>query len=63
MNKTNYPISSDSHPSYTFVVFQETKQPLSAEKFNAIWEEIKELGVLVGKGGLNGTVSIDCTYK
>lgn len=33
------------------------RTPLAPEKMGAIFEKIKELGVLTGKGGLNGNVS------
>ena len=31
------------------------------EKFVPIWEDIKDMGVLIGKGGLYGNVSIECS--
>ena len=33
-----------------------TKAPLEAQKFMDIWEMTKEMGVLLGKGGVNGNV-------
>lgn len=33
-----------------------SRAPLPAEQTNAIWEEMKDMGVLVGKGGVYGTV-------
>lgn len=35
----------------------ETKVPLNATHFVDIWENCKDMGVLLGKGGLNGNVS------
>ncbi|KAK3086020.1 hypothetical protein FSP39_012263 [Pinctada imbricata] len=35
---------------------RETKEALQADKVNAIWEEIKDSGILVGKGGFYGSV-------
>jgi len=32
---------------------------LPPEKFVPIWEDIKDMGVLMGKGGLYGNVSIE----
>ena len=39
------------------VLLQASRAPLPAEQTNAIWEEMKDMGVLVGKGGVYGTVS------
>ena len=33
-----------------------TNSPLVAEKMLQIWEDCKDMGVLLGKGGLNGNV-------
>lgn len=33
-----------------------TKEPLSAKRFADIWENCKDMGVLLGRGGLNGHV-------
>ncbi|CAI8008519.1 Alanine--glyoxylate aminotransferase 2, mitochondrial [Geodia barretti] len=33
-----------------------TKEPLAVDQMNAIWETCKEDGVLLGKGGLYGSV-------
>ncbi|XP_068671777.1 alanine--glyoxylate aminotransferase 2, mitochondrial-like [Montipora foliosa] len=38
------------------VTNKESKTPLPPEKFVPIWEDIKDMGVLVGKGGLYGNV-------
>ena len=38
------------------VTDSKTKQPLSPEKMMEIWDLSKELGILLGKGGLNGNV-------
>lgn len=38
------------------VTDKESKTPLPAEKFVPIWEDIKDMGVLIGKGGLYGNV-------
>lgn len=35
---------------------QETKEPLPVQKMNALWESCKDDGLLLGKGGLYGTV-------
>lgn len=35
-----------------------TKEPLSAKRFADIWETCKDMGVLLGRGGLCGHVSI-----
>ena len=37
------------------VADRETKTPLPADSVNQIWEDMKDMGVLVGKGGLYGT--------
>ncbi|XP_020626627.1 alanine--glyoxylate aminotransferase 2, mitochondrial-like [Orbicella faveolata] len=37
-----------------FVTDKESKTPLPPEKFVPIWEDIKDMGVLMGKGGLYG---------
>ena len=44
------------------VYVQETKEPLPVEKVNALWESCKEDGVLLGKGGLYGSVRPLCVY-
>ena len=36
---------------------QKTKEPLPGQDVNAIWESCKDDGVLLGKGGLYGSVS------
>ena len=33
-----------------------TNTPIALEKMNQIWEDCKDMGVLVGKGGLSGNV-------
>ncbi|XP_064599022.1 LOW QUALITY PROTEIN: alanine--glyoxylate aminotransferase 2, mitochondrial-like [Liolophura sinensis] len=35
---------------------KETREPLDAETMGAIWEKTKDMGLLVGKGGLYGNV-------
>jgi alanine-glyoxylate transaminase / (R)-3-amino-2-methylpropionate-pyruvate transaminase len=40
-----------------FVEDKKTRKPLPIEKVNPIWENIKNMGVLIGKGGLYGNVS------
>jgi len=35
---------------------KKTKKPLALEKMSQIWETTKQMGVLFGKGGLNGNV-------
>ena len=37
--------------------YQASRTPLPAEDMGAIWEETKDMGVLLGKGGLYGNVS------
>lgn len=39
-----------------FVEDKETRKPLAVEKINKIWETCKNMGLLVGKGGLHGNV-------
>lgn len=41
------------------VTDKESRQPLSGPHFVDIWERCKDLGVLFGRGGLNGNVSYD----
>lgn len=36
----------------------ETRKPLDSTTFVDIWEDCKDMGVLFGKGGLNGNVSM-----
>lgn len=36
---------------------QKTRERLPVDQVNAIWESIKDMGVLVGKGGLDGNVT------
>lgn len=36
---------------------QQSKTPLNPTTFVDIWERCKDLGVLLGKGGINGNVS------
>ncbi|CAD5117899.1 DgyrCDS6644 [Dimorphilus gyrociliatus] len=38
------------------VADKKTKKPLDAEKVTKIWEDCKDMGVLIGKGGLHGNV-------
>lgn len=35
---------------------KETKAPLAPERMAQIWEDCKDMRVLLGKGGLNGNV-------
>ena len=44
--------------SHVVYVLQETKEPLPVDQMNAIWETCKDDGVLLGKGGLYGSVCI-----
>lgn len=39
-----------------FVESKESREPMSREKFQRMWNRTKELGVLFGAGGLNGNV-------
>ena len=36
-------------------MLQSTREPLEAARVNYIWDGCKDLGVLLGKGGLYGT--------
>lgn len=36
---------------------KKTNEPLNATDFVRIWDDCKEMGVLIGRGGLNGNVS------
>ena len=38
------------------VTDKESKAPLPAEKMVAVWEDCKDMKLLLGKGGLNGNV-------
>ena len=38
------------------VTDKESKTPLPAEKMVAVWEDCKDMKLLLGKGGLNGNV-------
>lgn len=38
------------------VTDKETKKPLDAERMSKIWDGLKDMGVLIGKGGLHGSV-------
>ena len=58
-------VGNDRHPSFltiypfictSFISIQETKEPLPAAEVTEIWENCKNCGVLIGKGGLYGTV-------
>ena len=40
---------------------QKSLQPLPPAEVNAIWEKCKDMGILLGKGGLAGNVS--CTVS
>ena len=40
-----------------------TKKSLPAKYFDIIWEDTKDMGLLVGRGGLRANVSIDKTSK
>ena len=45
------------------LIFQATRKALSAERVNDIWEKAKDMGVLLGKGGLYSNVSVTpCDY-
>ena len=47
----------DSIYSMFFLLFQETRTPLPAPDVSEVHEQMREMGVLVGKGGLYGSVS------
>jgi 4-aminobutyrate aminotransferase-like enzyme len=36
---------------------QKTRSPMNPTTFADIWEASKDMGVLLGKGGINGNVS------
>lgn len=36
---------------------RDTRAPLNSTSFVDIWEGCKDMGVLLGKGGINGNVS------
>ncbi|XP_022110098.1 alanine--glyoxylate aminotransferase 2, mitochondrial-like [Acanthaster planci] len=38
------------------VTDKESRRPLPPEQMGAIWEDMKEMGVLIGKGGIHGNV-------
>lgn len=38
----------------------ETKEPMAVEQVLDIFEDIKDMGVLIGKGGVHGNVWILC---
>jgi alanine-glyoxylate transaminase / (R)-3-amino-2-methylpropionate-pyruvate transaminase len=40
------------------VADRQTRQQMAAPHFAEIWEHCKDMGVLFGKGGLNGNVSL-----
>ena len=60
--KNDYHPSISDYPSYytyiltSFIFAQESKEPLPAAEVTEIWENCKNHGVLIGKGGLYGTV-------
>lgn len=35
----------------------DTRSPMASNTFGDIWENCKNMGVLLGKGGINGNVS------
>ena len=38
---------------------QKTRKPLPVERVNKIWETCKDMGLLLGKGGLYGNVKFN----
>lgn len=40
-----------------------SRAPLNASKFGDIWESCKDMGVLVGKGGIDGNVSLNFDFR
>ena len=36
---------------------QESRTPLPPDQMGPIWEDAKDMGVLIGKGGIHGNVS------
>ncbi|KAL1129413.1 hypothetical protein AAG570_013940 [Ranatra chinensis] len=40
------------------VADKESKEPLAAKQFADVWEDCKDMGVLIGRGGTHGNVSI-----
>ena len=35
---------------------KDSRTPLAAEKMTNVWEDCKEMGLLLGKGGINGNI-------
>lgn len=40
-----------------------TRVPLNSNTFGDIWENCKDMGVLLGKGGINGNVSQNFNFR
>lgn len=40
-----------------------TRTPLNSSSFGDIWENCKDMGVLLGKGGINGNVSENFNFR
>jgi hypothetical protein len=40
-------------------LIQELKTPMPPDQMVPIWEECKDMGLLLGKGGLQGNVSLE----
>ena len=45
-----------------YCLTQETKEAMPIEDVNDIWNRTKDLGILLGKGGLYGSVSTKDIY-
>lgn len=45
-----------THSPHHFDRLQASRDPLSPESMNEIFEDVKDMGVLIGKGGLYGQV-------
>lgn len=40
-----------------------SRAPLNSNSFGDIWENCKDMGVLLGKGGINGNVSENFNFR
>lgn len=49
--------TTSSIQSYLLFHFQTSRDPLPPEDFAEIFEEVKDMGVLIGKGGVYGQVT------
>lgn len=61
--KSRYPIFGDVRGKGLMIGIElvenaHSREPLNAAKFMKLWEYSKEAGVIFGKGGINGNVSL-----